>query len=317
MIIKDIKLLNRYNSKKYLGFVLLILIVLFWTIYKFDVLAFNLFRSEAKNSDSDVLSVMTWNVHCSNGADKIRQKKIANLILLEDLDFILLNEYHQDSCSVIDSMLMVKYEYTEEFQSHKRSGDIFYSKRQMSNSGHQSLKDLECFRSKETTFPDSLKGKSIQTLKATIEMGKDSVQILGVHMMCNSCNGSAIIDGVDSLKKFDRFYEQYKNAQEHRNFQAKWSTEIIKESKHPVIVMGDFNDFSFSTPMDTFLSCGLKNGWLEGGFGYGCTFHAGWMRLRIDHILYNSDRLNLLNIRVIETDLSDHNPVIADFKLKN
>jgi len=59
---------------------------------------------------------------------------------------------------------------------------------------------------------------------------------------------------------------------------------------------------------------GLKNAWWEGGFGYGATFKQGWMRLRIDHIYYN-DKLELKNIKVVETELSDHNMLVADFSL--
>ena len=59
-------------------------------------------------------------------------------------------------------------------------------------------------------------------------------------------------------------------------------------------------------------SCGLKDSWWEGGNGYGATFHDGMMRLRIDHVLH-SDKLKLQNIKVIDTNLSDHNPVVAGF----
>jgi endonuclease/exonuclease/phosphatase (EEP) superfamily protein YafD len=80
--------------------------------------------------------------------------------------------------------------------------------------------------------------------------------------------------------------------------------------------MGDMNDFNRSAPLDTLTGGGLKDSWLEGGFGYGATFHKGWMRLRIDHILHSKE-LNLESIEVIETKLSDHNPVVAGFSLKN
>ena len=86
--------------------------------------------------DQYELKVMTWNVHCPNGADSKRQREIAELILREDADFILLNEYQQDSCQVMDSLLKMRYPFTEECRSHRRSGDIFYSKREMTNSGY-------------------------------------------------------------------------------------------------------------------------------------------------------------------------------------
>ena len=262
--------------------------------WKYEVIAINPFYGEEKCE----LKVMTWNVHCSEGADNDRQRRIAELILKEDADFVQLNEFNQDSCKVMDSLLKSKYPFTEEYQSHRKSGDIFYSKRAMTNSGHVYI---------------PIPGKLIQTIKATIAIEVDSVQIFGVHMASNHYDDSSIEkEFVSDTTSFDR----YKDAQDIRCFQAHWTKMAVQESVHPVIVMGDMNDFSCSAPLDTLSSCGLKNAWWEGGNGYGCTFHDGWMRLRIDHILY-SEKLKLQSIKVIDTNLSDHNPVVAGFSINN
>ena len=47
--------------------------------------------------------------------------------------------------------------------------------------------------------------------------------------------------------------------------------------------------------------------------GYGSTFHCGWLRLRLDHILYDKSRIKLNKIKVLESDLSDHNALMANF----
>lgn len=240
---------------------------------------------------------MTWNVHCSEGTDSIRQRRIAELILEVDADFVQLNEFNQDSCALTDSILRTRYPYTEEYQSHRISGDIYYSKRMMSNSGHLWI---------------PIQDKSIRTIKATIKAADDSVQIFGVHMASNRYDGRTLQKEHECDKTS---YDRYKDAQVNRCFQAHWTKMAALESKHPVIVMGDMNDFNYSAPLDTLTSCGLKNAWWEGGNGYGCTFHDSWMRLRIDHILY-SDGLKLESIKVIDTDLSDHNPLVAGFSLR-
>ena len=271
-----------------------VLLVAIYFNWKYEVVAINLIGGE---EDSE-LKVMTWNVHCSEGADIIRQRKIAELILNEDADFVQLNEYNQDSCTLIDSLLKIKYPFTEEYQSHQICGDIFYSKRQMTNSGHVWI---------------PIQGKSIQTIKATIRVASDSVQILGVHMASNHYDDSTI---EKELVSDTTSYDRYKDAQDKRCFQAHWTKKAVQESEHPVIVMGDMNDFSCSAPLDTLSTCGLKNAWWEGGNGYGATFHDGWMCLRIDHILY-SEKLKLCGIKVIDTNLSDHNPVVAGFSVSN
>ena len=68
--------------------------------------------------------------------------------------------------------------------------------------------------------------------------------------------------------------------------------------------------------MDSLNDAGMKNAWWEGGFGYGTTYHKGWLRLRIDHIYYN-EKLMLKNVKVVDTNLSDHNILIADFSINN
>lgn len=242
------------------------------------------------------LKVMTWNVHCSMGADSARQRTIAKLILKEDADFVQLNEYFQNRCQIIDSLLKTKYPYTEERRSHRRCGDILYCKTMMYNSGL-------------VATPAGVKG--VHTLKATIKAGGDSVQIFGVHMASNHYDGATLNE---ELGNDTTSYERYKDAQKQRSIQAHWTKVTVLESKHPVIVMGDMNDFNCSAPLDTLTSCGLMDAWWEGGNGYGCTFHLGWMRLRIDHILHSKE-LKLESIKVIETDLSDHNPVVAEFSI--
>ena len=234
--------------------------------------------------DQFELKVMTWNVHCPNGADSNRQREIAKLILKEDADFVLLNEYYQDSCLVVDSLLKMRYPFTEECRSHRRSGDIFYSKREMSNSGNVWI-------SEKKNLP--------RTIKATI--GSDSVQIFGLHLASNHYDGSTI---EEELRNDTSSYDKYKDAQELRCTHAHWTKEV------------DMNDFNCSAPLDTFTTNGFKDSWWEGGNGYGHTFHSGWMRLRIDHILH-SEKLVLKSIKVIDTDLSDHNPLVAGFSTNN
>ena len=53
-----------------------------------------------------------------------------------------------------------------------------------------------------------------------------------------------------------------------------------------------------------------------GSCGYGTTFHDGWLRLRLDHILYPKDKLELKSVKIIDSDLSDHNALIAGFDIK-
>lgn len=275
---------------------LVVLLVVVYFNWKYEVVAINPFYGK----DECKLKVMTWNVHCSEGADIIRQRMIAELILKEDPDFIQLNEYNQDSCTVADSLLKVKYPFTVECQSHIKSGDIYYSKRAVSSSGQV------------YSPPEAICNK---TIKATIAVEGDSVHIFGVHMASNHYDNNTVESGYESEERNKSAFARYEEAQTSRCFQAEWTKVEVLGAKHPVIVMGDTNDFNKSKPLMILRSCGLKDSWWEGGNGYGCTFHKGWMRLRIDYILH-SDKLKLQSIKVIDTNLSDHNPVVAGFSIK-
>ncbi len=270
------------------------LLIALYGNWKYEVIAVHPFRSDGLHD----LKVMTWNVHCSSGADSIRQKEIASLILKEDVDFVLLNEYNQDSCLVVDSILRKILPFTVEHHSHKNCGDIFYSKRNVNNSGY---------------IYTHVQGKGLRPIKTTIAIGRDSVQIFGIHLDTHRYAG---IENENLTEDVTSSYERYKNGLEVRCFQARKIKDEVLKSNHPIIVMGDMNDFNCSAPFDIFASCGLRDSWWEGGNGFGFTYHNGWIRLRIDHILH-SEQLELQSIKVIDTNLSDHNPIVAGFCVNN
>lgn len=59
----------------------------------------------------------------------------------------------------------------------------------------------------------------------------------------------------------------------------------------------------------------LKDAWSEGGRGLGWTYFGWHLRLRLDHILY-SNELELVDVKVVDSDLSDHKPLMARFRVK-
>lgn len=125
----------------------------------------------------------------------------------------------------------------------------------------------------------------------------DTITIFGCHL---SSSRKDIWGGYQNRKKeADANYKAY-----------------IRE-KRPIIVMGDLNDLSCTPPVKRIEEAGLKDAWWEGGCGYGATYHDGWLRLRVDHILYDDEGLELVGVKVIDNDLSDHNALIARFKIKH
>ena len=285
------------KNKSIIGLCLVLLLVVCYLNWKFEVIAVHPFAG----SDDYDIRVMTWNIHASKDIPLSKQRAIARLIKEHNVDFLLLNEFNKDQCELLYQELASVYRYSEEQYANKECGDIFFSKIALNKSGHIEIPVL---------------GKSVPSISATIQVAGREVFVTGVHLEPNSGDGSAIITGIDSLLKIKKFFGRYRDRQKERKYSMMWVKGWIQARHMPTIVMGDMNDFSCSQPMDSLKIVGMKDAWWEGGFGYGCTFHTGWMCLRIDHILY-SNELKLQSIKVIDTNLSDHNPVVAGFCVNN
>lgn len=271
---------------------LLLISPIFFLNWKYKVIAFHLLGSENYH-----FRVLTWNICSPKIENKGEQEKIARLIVAQNADFIQLNEFSLDSCLVIDSLLSEYYPYREVVNAKLMSGDVFYSKNELLESGKYSATIPNCIFSK-------------------LYLEKDSLYILGCHLPGNNYEGHIEINDADSLRRVKTFWGYYQNAQEKRKKAACIIKNSLLECQMPVIVLGDMNDFNYSAPMDSLNAAGMKNAWWEGGLGYGATYHEGWLRLRIDHIYYN-DKLSLKGVKVIDTNLSDHNILVADFSFTN
>jgi endonuclease/exonuclease/phosphatase family metal-dependent hydrolase len=106
-----------------------------------------------------------------------------------------------------------------------------------------------------------------------------------------------------------------------RTFQRKQmvSDAILlgEELRHPVVLMGDFNDSPISVVHRT-LRKHFTDAFTAAGKGWGPTFKAGPIPFRLDHI-YLSKGIRVLDCRVRNDELtrvaSDHRPVIASVEV--
>jgi endonuclease/exonuclease/phosphatase family metal-dependent hydrolase len=105
-----------------------------------------------------------------------------------------------------------------------------------------------------------------------------------------------------------------RNAFIKRAEQAKIVADFIKESPHPVIVCGDFNDTPSSFVYHT-ISNNLKDAFIETGTGIGSTYAGDIPFLRIDYMLH-SPQLEPFKYQKHACNYSDHYPVSCYFKIK-
>ena len=223
------------------------------------------------------MKVLCYNVRSLDSLYDKKQLGVAVNILKENPDIVYLCEFHLSRNRKLDSLL------TKEYRRYYKSGTIciFYSKYEM-----DSIMEV---------FPSLYKKQHSQTVKTHVFRGKDTLTLIGCHL---SSSHHHIREGyLRRRKEADTLYEHIRN--EH----------------YPVMVLGDLNDISGSYTLYKIMKAGLSNAWWEGGFGYGTTFHDGWLRLRLDHILYPKDKLKLKTIKIIDSDLSDHNALVAGFDM--
>jgi endonuclease/exonuclease/phosphatase family metal-dependent hydrolase len=114
------------------------------------------------------------------------------------------------------------------------------------------------------------------------------------------------------------YYRNYRIGKLIRDFEAdnvrRYVDSIINQAGQAVIVAGDFNDWSGSYCMDKIQDNDLKDVWWAGGNGFGFTYNGWHLRLRLDHILYSED-FEPCGVKIIESDISDHRALVADFRL--
>ena len=86
----------------------------------------------------------------------------------------------------------------------------------------------------------------------------------------------------------------------------------IETSPYPVIVTGDFNDTPISYTYRT-MRRGLKDAFVEAGYGAGFTYKGKYPPNRIDYILYNEE-FHCNDFDIVKARYSDHYPIIAYFR---
>jgi endonuclease/exonuclease/phosphatase family metal-dependent hydrolase len=95
--------------------------------------------------------------------------------------------------------------------------------------------------------------------------------------------------------------------------QARAISATIAQRSVPTVLLGDLNAPPGSPEIEV-LSEHLVDTWRSRGDGEGCTFSAKAPSVRIDYVLASPD-IEVEAVRVVETDASDHLPVVAGLRL--
>ena len=233
------------------------------------------------------IKVMTFNVN-SPGTDFEKKKsEIIAQIESEDPDFLYLPELGTAGNDVHERLKEI-YPYTNA-PLHLRDDGVepFYSKWPI-----DIIIDLSNPHAYHSIY------------RILVSKETETLAIYCCHLSSNLLDFSP--NKLDALKK----------GYEERAKEADILYDALTHEKYPAIVMGDMNDISGSYTLRRIEFAGLTDAWWKGGFGYGTTYHDHGLRLRLDHILYDEDRLTLTDVKVIDTDASDHNAFVGGFRIE-
>lgn len=262
---------------------LLLCVVAVLNVYT-ELFALGGFSKETKPD----IKVMCFNVHLLDDTTRLRCLEIYGTIKQEDCDFVYLTEYYGTANdSLLDWLSKIYPYYDVSNRWGANVGDVFFSKWNIDSIA--------------LVIP-KLSGGNVYRVQVSDK--QDTLAIYCCHLYSNILGQSESLMG--GIKK----------GYEERAQEADILYDALTHEKYPAIVMGDMNDISGSYTLRRIESAGLTDAWWKGGFGYGTTYHDHGLRLRLDHILYDEDRLQLTNVKVIDTDASDHNALSAGFKLK-
>lgn len=152
---------------------------------------------------------------------------------------------------------------------------------------------------------------------ADLDTGRDTIRIINVHLESMSID-KELKEGITNTNNLEKNSKVLKNNMvraflSHQS-QIQSLLPFIQNSPYPVILAGDLNSVPYSYEYQQ-LSYWIKDTYLEVGKSSGTSYNDFNFPLRIDYIFHSEEFLPI-NYKVLKgKKLSDHDPVVAEFKL--
>lgn len=264
-----------------------------------ETYALHLFKRNVINYDFRVLS-FNINRAYEHSVNKGTTEDLIDLILRQDADIILLQEYNSEIYSQIQDRLVEVYPYGNGEDGHSRYKSCF--SRYQILSCEQLVHEGDLLPICRMIF--DMSGRKLQLFNCHLQSNNYSV---GVRNLKNKKTGL--------LKTICQIFQSLYYGYQNRKMQVKVLNSYMG-TEYPTVVCGDFNDISGSKTLRLLQSKNLSNAWWKGGYGFGFTFHGMRLRFRLDHALYSPISLCLANVFIPHSDVSDHYPLVCDFIFK-
>lgn len=293
-------------------FILSLVFILVGLKFLGSIFAVN-FPSSTDKGPEKGIKVMTYNVKSFdlyNWTDNIESKsKIIEMINSEAPVIMCIQEFYTEDAGELNNLEQIRnslpdaelhFERTVSINGKEHWGLATFSNYPITGRGIQN-------------FPDSWLNSCIFT---DIRINGEIFRVYNVHLQSIHFGKEDYqylkdisLDNKDDLLSFRKILGRLKRAFIKRSQQAILVAEHIQTSPYPVIVCGDFNDSPVSFAYHT-ISRGLKDAFIEAGWGIGQTYAGPFPFYRIDHILY-SKGIQSNKYKTIRSNYSDHYPVWA------
>ena len=155
-------------------------------------------------------------------------------------------------------------------------------------------------------------------LVADMVYKKDTIRIINTQLQSTGVRVNKVLKkDYDIVKKEGRnVFSNLKAGFTERFAQVKILKEWVKESPHPVLLCGDFNEVPYGQAYGS-ISKLLRNSFEDAGYGFGFTLNRSPRIVRIDNQFYGKGlRVNSFET-LMEAEDSDHYPLYGEYSITN
>ena len=260
------------------------------------------------------LKLMSYNIRLFNfyeESEKNTHRKMLDLIKKEDPGILCLQEY------------FVKGDPAAGERKLKDAlGGTLYTHFKLVKSGATSRYGIATLTRYPVVYRGDIihPGSSSMTIFTDIVVDTDTFRVYNNHLQSfrlRRVEGTLLseIAGEEQGHSMDNITGIYRSLMQgfaSRALQVDRVKRHIETSPYPVIVTGDFNDTPISYTY-RIMRRGLKDAFVEAGYGAGFTYRGKYPPNRIDYILYNED-IQCTDFDIVKARYSDHYPIIAYFR---
>ncbi len=271
-----------------------------------------------EGNKNNTFKVLSYNVRLFNYFENnhgiTSEKRIFQFLKSQKPDIICLQEFFLMGNPKVEESLMIS-----------ALGGGYYSHMKIIGSGKNryygilTLSRFPIVRKGEIIHP----GSSSLSIYTDVLIQKDTIRIYNNHLQSfrlRSLERSfieqlTINDDKQTMAEVKNLSVSLKKGFVRRAQQAEVVKGQINRSPYPVIVLGDFNDTPVSYAYRK-MRKGLKDSFVNSGYGAGFTYKGNYPPNRIDYILYDNTLINSY-FEIIKVKYSDHYPIISYFKMRN